>query len=145
MSDSVRPQRWQPTRLPCPWDFPGKNAGMGCHFLLQWMKLKSESEVTQSCPTLRHPMDCSLPGSSVHGIFKARALETHSLVACFCIYIFIGTQLWLFINRLSVVAFLYNSRVSKLKYLLPDSSRKILLTLFLDNSRNDQHLGKNLE
>ena len=69
MSDSVRPHRRQPTRLPCPWDFPGKNAGVGCHFLLQCMKMKSEREVAQSCPTLCDPMDCSLPGSSVHGIF----------------------------------------------------------------------------
>ena len=66
MSDSVRPHRWQPTRLPRPWDSPGKNTGVGCHFLLQCMKVKSESEVAQSCPTLRGPMDCSLPGSSAH-------------------------------------------------------------------------------
>ena len=70
MSDSVRPHRWQPTRLPCPWNSPGKNTRVGCHFLLQCMKVKSESEVTQSCPTLGYPMDCSLPGSSVHGIFR---------------------------------------------------------------------------
>ena len=75
VSDSVRPHRWQPTTLPCPWDSPGKNTGVGCHFLLQCMKVKSESEVTQSCPTLSNPMDCSLPGSSVHGIFQARVLE----------------------------------------------------------------------
>ena len=55
MSDSVQPQRWQPTRLPRPWDSPGKNTGVGCHFLLQCMKVKSESEVTQSCPTLATP------------------------------------------------------------------------------------------
>ena len=72
MSNSVRPHRWQPTKLPRPWDSPGKNTGVGCHFLLQCMKVKSESEVTQSCPILSHPMDCSLPGSSVHGIFQAR-------------------------------------------------------------------------
>ena len=75
MSDSVRPQRWQPTRLPCPWDSPGKNTGVGCHFLLQCMKVKSQSEVAQSCPTLIDPMDCSLTGSSVRGIFHARVLE----------------------------------------------------------------------
>ena len=75
MSDSVLPHRWQPTRLPCPWDSPGKNTGVGCHFLLQCMKVKSESEVAQSCPTLSDLMDCSLPGSSVHGIFQARGLE----------------------------------------------------------------------
>ena len=75
MSDSVRPHRRQPTRLPCPWDSPGKNTGVGCHFLLQCMKVKSESEVAQSCPTPSDPMDCSLSGSSVHGIFQARVLE----------------------------------------------------------------------
>ena len=75
MSDSVRPHRQQPTRLPRPWDSPGKNTGVGCHFLLQYMKVKSESEVAQSCPTLSETMDCSLPGSSAHGIFQARVLE----------------------------------------------------------------------
>ena len=60
------------TRLHCPWDSPGKNTGVGCHFLLQCMKVKSESEVAQSCPTLSDPMDCSLAGSSVHGIFQAK-------------------------------------------------------------------------
>ena len=75
MSDSVRPHRRQPTRLPHPWDSPGKNAGVGCHFLLQCMKVKSEREVSQSCPTLSDPMDRSPPGSSAHGIFQARVLE----------------------------------------------------------------------
>ena len=75
MSDSVRPHRRQPTRLPCPWDSPGKNTGVGCHVLLQCMKVKSESEVAQSCPTLSDPMNCSPPGSSVHGIFQAKVLE----------------------------------------------------------------------
>ena len=75
MSDSVQPHRWQATRLLCPWDSPGKNTGVGCHFLLQCMKVKSQSEVIQSCLTLSDPMDCSLPGSSVHGIFQARVLE----------------------------------------------------------------------
>ena len=75
MSDSVLPQRRQPTRLPRPWDSPGKNTGVGCHFLLQCMKVESESEVAQSCPTLSDPMDCSPPGSSIHGIFWATVLE----------------------------------------------------------------------
>ena len=75
MSDSVQSHRWQPTRLPHPWDSPGKNTGVGCHFLLQCMRVKSDSEFDQSCLTLRDPMDCSLPGSSVHGIFQARVLE----------------------------------------------------------------------
>ena len=75
MSNSVRPDRRQPTRLPHPWDSLGKNTGVDCHFLLQCMKVKSESEFTQSCPTFSDPMDCSLPGSSIHGIFQARVLE----------------------------------------------------------------------
>ena len=75
MSNSVRPHRRQPTRIPRPWDSLGKNTGVGCHFLLQSVKVKSESEVTQSCLTLSNHMDCSLPGSSVHGIFQARVLE----------------------------------------------------------------------
>ena len=72
---TLRLHRRQPTRLPRPWDSPGKNTGVGCHFLLQCMKVKSEIEVAQSCPTLCNPMDCSPPGSSIHGIFQARVLE----------------------------------------------------------------------
>ena len=75
MSDSVQSHRQQPTRLPHSWHSPGKNNRVGRHFLLQCMKVKSESEVAQSCPTLSDPMDCSLPGSSIHGIFQARVLE----------------------------------------------------------------------
>ena len=75
MSDSVRPHRQQPIRLLRPWDSPGKNTGVGCHFLLQYMKEKSESEVAQSCLPLSDPMVCSLPGSSIRGIFQARVLE----------------------------------------------------------------------
>jgi len=89
MSDSVWPHRWQPTRLPRPWDSPGKNTGVGCHFLLQYMKVKSESEVAQSCPTLCDPVNYSLPGSSVHGIFQARVLEWGAIafsnpIGCCC-------------------------------------------------------------
>ena len=75
MSESVWPQRWQPTRLPHPWDSPGMNTGLGCHFLLQCMKVKRESEVTQLCPTLCDPIDSSLPGFPVPGILQARTLE----------------------------------------------------------------------
>ena len=75
MSDSVRPHRRQPTRLPRPRDSPGKNTVVGCHFLRQCLKGKSESEAVQSRPTPSDPMDCSLPGSSIHGIFQARVLE----------------------------------------------------------------------
>ena len=67
--------RRQPNRLLCTWDSPGKNTGVGCHFLLQCMNVKGESEVAQSCPTLSDPMDCSLPGSSIHVILQARVLE----------------------------------------------------------------------
>ena len=67
--------RRQPTRLPRPWGSPGKNTGVGCHSPLQCMKVKSESEVAQSCPTTRNPMDCSPPGSFMHGIFQAGVLE----------------------------------------------------------------------
>ena len=100
MSDSVQPQRRQPTRLPRPWDSPGKNTGVGCHFLLQCMKVKSESEVAQSCPTLSDPTDCSLPGSSVHGIFQARVLEWGAIA--FCLFLSNSLQnrvlwkMWLF-------------------------------------------------
>ena len=72
---TVQPHRRQPTRFPCPWDSPGKNTGVGCHFLLQCMKVKIESKVARSCPTLRDPVDCGLPGSSLHGSFQSRVLE----------------------------------------------------------------------
>jgi len=75
MSDSVWPHRRQPTRLPHPWDSPGKNIGVGCHFLLQCMKVKREREVAQLCLTLSDPMDCRLPGSTIHGVFQAKVLE----------------------------------------------------------------------
>ena len=94
MSNSVRPHRRQPTRLPCPWDSPGKNTGVGCHLLLQCMKVKSESEVAQSHPTPSHPMDCRLPGSSIHGIFQARVLEWGAIA-------FSDTEAWDHINSAS--------------------------------------------
>ena len=87
MSDSVRSHRRQPTRLPRPWDSPSKNTGVGCHFLPQCMKVKSQSQVTQLCPTLHDPMDCSLPGSSAHGIFQARVLEWGAIGAGKCQWI----------------------------------------------------------
>ena len=80
MSDSVKPHRQQPTRLPHPWDSPVKNTGVGCQFLLQCKKVKSESEVAQSCLTLNDTMDCSLPGSSIHGIFQTRVLKWGAIV-----------------------------------------------------------------
>ena len=80
VSNSVWTHRRQPTRLCHPWDSPGKNSGVGCHFLLQRMKVKSESEVAQSCLTLRNPMDCSPPGSTIHGIFQAKVMEWSAIV-----------------------------------------------------------------
>ena len=95
MSDSVRSHREQPTRLPSPWDSPDKNTGVGCHFLLQYMKVKSESEGAQSCLTLSDPMDCSLPGSSIHGIFQARVLEWGAIAfsECNCRHFLTGRYL----------------------------------------------------
>ena len=74
-----------PNRLLCPWDSPGKNTGVDFHFFLQCMKMKNETEVTQSCPTLSDPMDCSLPGSSVHGILQARLLEWVAIAFSECL------------------------------------------------------------
>ena len=84
MSDSLPCYRWKLTRLPHPWDSPRRNTGMGCHFLLQCRKVKTESEVAQSCLTLHDPTDCSLPGSSVHGIFQARGLERVVIASPLC-------------------------------------------------------------
>ena len=100
MSDSVRPHRRQPTRLPHPWDSPGKNTGVGCHFLLQCMKVRSEREVAQSCPTLCDPMDCSLPGFSVHGIFQARVLEWDAIAL-------LANITWMIQIRLSDCTFMH--------------------------------------
>ena len=114
MSDSVRPHRRQPTRLHRPWDSPGKNTGVGCHFLLQFMRVKRESEVAQSCPTLCDPMDCSLPGSPVHGIFQARVLEWGAIAFSIALtrWAFVGKVMSLLFNMLSrlVIAFLPRSQ-----------------------------------
>ena len=110
MSDSVRPHRRQPTRLPHLWDSLGKNTGVGCHFLLQCLKVKSESEVAQSCPTLSDPMDCSPPGYSVHGIFQARVLVWVAIAfsndvlagvcvcmcVCVCVCVYIYTYIYIY-------------------------------------------------
>ena len=80
----MRPQRWQPTRLPRPWDSLGKNTGGGFHFLLQCMKVKSESEVALLCPTLSNLMDCSPPGSSIHEFSrKSTGMRCHRLLSVF--------------------------------------------------------------
>ena len=107
MSDSVRPHRWQPTRLR-PWDSPGKNTGVGCHFLLQCMKVKSESEVTQ---TLSNPMDCSLLGSSAHGIFQARLLEWGAIAFSRWTWVWVISSSWWWTGRPGVLRFMESRRV----------------------------------
>ena len=102
MSNSVRPHRRQSTRLPCPWDPPGKNTGVGCHFLLQGMKVKSESEVAQSCPTPSDPMDYGPPGSSIHGIFQARVLEWGAIAFSIRLFICSLSNSWYFLSYLVI-------------------------------------------
>ena len=114
MSDSVRPQRWQPTRLPRPWDSPGKNTGVGCHVLLQCMKVKSESEVVQSCLTLSDPMDCSLPGSSVHGILQARVLEWGAIAFSVYSHIWQFCLLWFVISESCLKSHCCLNKISRL-------------------------------
>ena len=96
----MRPHRQQPTRLPRPWDSPGKSTGLGCHFLLQCRKVKSESEVYQSCLILSDPIDCSVPGSSVHGIFQARVLEWVSIAFFVIIASYIYIYIWICVMKL---------------------------------------------
>ena len=126
MSDSVRPQRQQPTRLPRPWDSLGKTTGVDCHFLLQCMKVKSESEVAQSCPTLHNPMDCSSPGSSVHEIFQAMILEWVERVL---------TEKSVFLyhpTRLQVVSVYLNKQKSKQKRIRRIPTRDFQFSTSLD-------------
>ena len=119
----MRPQRLQPTSLPRPWDSPGKNTGVGCHFL-QCMKVKSESEVTQSCPTLSNPMDCSLTGSSIHGIFQARGAG----VACHCLLHYFHILRSKFLNTLlSCNGYLQKYLLSPLPYPERDLSPVIIV------------------
>ena len=118
MSDSVTPRR-QPTRLPHPWDSSGKNTGVGCHFLLQCMKVKSESEVAQLYPTLSDPMDCSLPGSSVHGIFQARALEWGAIAVQPGATQFLPVSLSFLICKLELITVLNEITHSRAQCLFP--------------------------
>ena len=125
MSDSVRPHRRKPTRLPCPWISPGKNTGVGCHFLLQCMKVKSEREVAQSCPTLSNPMDCSPPGSSVHGIFQARVLE-------WGVFAFSGTHVYLWPIHADVwqrPSQYYKVIILQMKYFLKNEKKRLYLSV----------------
>ena len=139
MSDFVPPHRWQPTKLCHPWDSPGKNTGVGCRFLLQCMKVKSGSEVVRSCPTLCDPIDCSPPGSSIHGIFPGKSTG----VGCHCLlrktialtrWISVGKEMFLLFNMLSrlVIAFLLPiSTVNSLS----DSARLVVMRPILQEGR----------
>ena len=133
MSDSVQPHKQQPTRLPRPWDSPIKNTGVGCHFLLQCMKVKSESEVAQSCPTLSDPMDCTLPGSSIHGIFQARVLEWGA-IAFSVMDIYLAPKLFK-LYTLTMYRFLYISHTSWKNKPVPNwersTSRLYIVTLLI--------------
>ena len=139
----MQAHRWQPTRLPCPWDSPGKNIGVGCHFLLQCMKVQSESEVTQLCPTLQDPMDCSLPSSSVHGIIQARVLEWGAIAFC-------GINVWgsnySTLSLLSITKKSYSSDNLKKKFFLIFQSNQPLCKVwnFLPVS-NSSHMPDKYE
>ena len=133
MSNSVRPHRRQPIRLLYPWDSTGKNTGVGCHFLLQCMKVKSESGVAQSCQTLREPMDCSLPGSSAHGIFQARVLEWVAIAFSINVYKyiqfpFVCSQSPIAINTQHADAFKYHSKQPRLDSRAETSFWAMLIT-----------------
>ena len=158
MSDSVWPHRRQPTRLPHPWDSPGKNTEVGCHFLLQCMKVKSKSEVAQSCPTLHDPTDCSPPGSSVHGVFQARVLEWSAIAfsfvrtpwlwkdvyQCFSInteammkcllYFLIGMTLFWYISVIIAALIL---GINPLEFTLLDLISNIFITVFESTFSNE--------
>ena len=126
MSDSVWPHRSQPTRFPCPRDSPGKNIGVGCHFLLQCMKVKNESEVTRSCLTLSDPMDCSLPGSTIHGIFQAKVLEWGA-IAFFSLQSIGSQKSWTWLKRLSMhTTCLKKNALPKISYNLNYIKPKII-------------------
>ena len=94
-----------PTRLLCPWDSLGKNTGVGCHFPLQCMKVKSENEVSQSSPTLSDTKDCSLPGSSIHGIFQARVQGGAIAFSCICVNVHILKVVSLSLSYTAVLSF----------------------------------------
>ena len=160
MSDSVWPHRWQPTRLPHPWDSPGKNTGVGCHFLLQCMKVKSESDVTQSCLTLRDSMDCSPPGSSVCGIFQARVLVSAiwQCKSAISVYIYVSFllsllipiilsciftkgQLWLFQSFLSWFQLFSDQLLSHVQLLATPWTAAYQAPSFIGFSRQEKWSG----
>ena len=121
------PHRRQPTRLCCLWNSPGKNTGVGCHCLLQSVKVKSEIEIAQSCSTFHDPMDCSPPGSSIHGIFQARVLEWVPLPSLHP-YMTTGKTIaltrWTFIGK--VMSLLFNTLPGLVIAFLPRSKRLLI-------------------
>ena len=147
MSDSVWPHRRQPTKLPHPWDSPGKNTGVGCHFLLQCMKVKGESEVNQLCPTLTDPMDCSLPGSSVHGFSRKEywsGLPLPSPTMCFIriwSYLVIITHFNIESYRISFTDVFWDIIKWKLPF-LPDNNWWISVNYYFSSvPRSDFNVG----
>ena len=140
MSDSVRPHRQQPTRLPHSWDSPGKNTGVGCHFFLQCLKVKSESEVTQSCLTSRDPMDYSLPGSSVHAIFQARVLEWVAIA-------FSDNRILVRYKKESstVACYMYEPQKLCAKWKKPDTKAICSMTAFIWNTPEETNLYRVVE
>ena len=144
VSNSVHSHRWLPTRLPRPWDSPGKNTEVGCHFLLQCMKVKSESEVAQSCPTLSDPMDCSPPGSSVHGIFQARVLEwgaIYSKSSCSNILTSVGIWSPVCCFPFEIILILKCLVILGCKLMSPWRSWALTLTGSVDGWRPDAHVS----
>ena len=117
---TLRPRKRQPTMLPRPWDSPGENTGVGCHFLLQCIKVKSENEVAQLCPTLSNPMDCSPPGSSARGIFQARVLEWGAIA-------------------FSILCLTWNNLFIFRYYILRDMLYAVSMYLFSKNEWKDRH------
>ena len=140
------PHRQQPIRLPRPWDSPGKNTGVGCHSFLHCVKVKSESEVGQSCLTHGDPIDCSLPGSSVHGIFQARLLEWGAIA-----FSGLPWQLsfnWWFVWRSKALAYLLEDEITADNFIgVAFRYGSFYLYLFLgiseDAFNTNNHIGLN--
>ena len=118
-------------QAPLSLGFPGKNTGMGCHFLLQCTEVKSESEVAQSCLTLSDPMDCSLPSSSIHGIFQARVLEWGAIAFSVNPYMTTGKTIaltsWTFVGK--VMSLLFNMLSRLVIAFLPGSKHLLISCL----------------
>ena len=147
MSDSVQPQRWQPIRLPCPWDSPGKNTGVGCHFLLQCMKVKRESEIAQLCPTLCNPMDCSLLAPPSMGFSRQENWSGVPLPSPIYIYIYIYIFFFFFnsaegdfpggpvVKTLPLQGTQFQSLVGELRAHMPSSQKQKMIKIKFNRGR----------